>query len=234
MFVGHFGVAFAAKRLAPRQSLATLVAASALVDLVWPLLVLAGVEEVRIDPGNTAFTPLDFVYYPWTHSALLAAVWSGLFGAAVLAWTRDRGGALVAGLLVFSHWVLDLVSHRPDLPLWPGGPRVGLGLWNSVPATLVVELALFATGLVLYVRATRALDRIGRWGFWGMATLLLVIYVSSSFGPPPPDARTLAISALTLWIFVPWAWWVDRHRALRGSSNPATSAQAAGSPVAAR
>lgn len=215
MFVGHFGVAFAAKRLAPRQSLATLVAAAAFVDLVWPILVLAGVEKVRIDPGNTAFTPLDFVYYPWTHSALLAAIWSALFGAAVWAGTRDRGGALVAGLLVFSHWVLDLVSHRPDLPLWPGGPKVGLGLWNSVPATLAVEGAIFAGGVWVYLRTTRPRDGVGRWAFAGLVALLAAAYLSDRFGgPPPPSPAVVAwVGVAAGVLLVPWAAWIDRHRA---------------------
>src|SRR5512140_353605 len=117
MFLGHIGVALAAKRAAPRTSLGTLVAASVWIDLVWPVLLLAGVERVRIDPGNTAVTPLDFEHYPFTHGAVAVAIWALAFGAAYLARTGYRRGAIVAAVLVASHWVLDAVVHRPDLPL---------------------------------------------------------------------------------------------------------------------
>ncbi len=214
MFVGHFGLAFAARRAAPRTSLGTLFAATAFLDLLWPVLVLLGIEEVRIEPGNTAFTPLDFVRYPWSHSAAMALVWSVLFGVIVLGASRDRTGALVSGALVFSHWVLDLVSHRPDLPLWPGGPRVGLGLWYSVPATLAVEGAIFAAGVWLYVAATRPRDRVGRWGLAGLVALLAVAYLSDRLGgPPPPSAAAVAwVGVAAALVLLPWAAWVDRHR----------------------
>ncbi len=147
MFIGHFAVGFAAKSLAPRTSLGTLFAASQLLDLVWPILVLLGVEKVRVDPGNTAFTPLDFVNYPWSHSLLMALVWAAGFALVYRARTGFARGAWVVGALVLSHWALDFVSHRPDLPLAPGASRVGLGLWNSVPATVIAETALFAVGV---------------------------------------------------------------------------------------
>lgn len=215
MFVGHFGVAFAAKRVAPRTSLAVLVAAGTLLDLIWPVLVLLGVEKVRIDPGNTAFTPLDFVSYPWSHSATLALLWSILFGLGVLFASRDRAGALVCGLLVASHWVLDFVSHRADLPLWPGGPRLGLGLWNSVPATLGVEGAIFVVGVWTYLTCTRARDRMGRFAFAGLVAVLLAAYLSDRFGgaPPPPSDRVVAsVGVAAGLVFLPWAAWADRHR----------------------
>jgi hypothetical protein len=223
MFVGHFGVAFAAKRLAPGASLGVLVAAGTFLDLVWPVLVLAGVETVRIDPGNTAFTPLDFTHYPWTHSALTAALWSVGFAAVLWAAMRDRAAAITAGLLVASHWVLDLVSHRPDLPLWPGGPKVGLGLWNSVPATLIVEGTIFAGGVWLYVSATRPRDRIGRWALAGLVALLTAAYLSDRLGgPPPPSAAMVAwVGVAAGVVFLPWAVWIDRHRELRARGDEA-------------
>lgn len=216
MFVGHFGLAFAARRAAPRTSLGTLFAATAFLDIVWPVLVLLGVEKVRIEPGITAFSPFDFVSYPWSHSAAMALLWSVLFGAVVLGATRDRAAALVSGALVFSHWVLDVVSHRPDLPLWPGGLRVGLGLWYSVPATLAVEGALFAVGVWMYVAATRPRDRIGRWGLAGLVAFLAAAYLSDRLGgPPPPSDRVVAwVGVAAVVILLPWATWADRHRTL--------------------
>jgi membrane-bound metal-dependent hydrolase YbcI (DUF457 family) len=217
MFVGHFGVALAAKRLAPRASLGILLAAALLLDLAWPVLVLAGVERVRIDPGNTAFTPLDFAHYPWSHSALAAALWSAAFALVLWAAARDRAAAITAGLLVASHWVLDLVSHRPDLPLWPGGPKVGLGLWGSVPATLAVEGAIFAGGVWLYVAVTRARDGIGRWALAGLVALLALLYLSDRLGgPPPPGPEVVAwVGVAAGVVFLPWAAWADRHRTTR-------------------
>lgn len=213
MFLGHYAAALAAKRLAPRTSLGTLVLAAQLIDLVWPALVLLGVERVRVAPGITAFTPLDFEHYPWTHSALAVAVWSGL-AAGLYRWRTGygRGAAVVAGA-VASHWLLDVLSHRPDLPLAPGGgPKVGLGLWHSVPATLAVELGLFLGGLALYLATTRARDRTGRLALAALAGFLLLVYAGNVLGPPPPGPREIGMVSLLLWLLVPWAAWIDRHR----------------------
>jgi hypothetical protein len=219
MFLGHLGVGLAAKRAAPHASLGTLLLAALLVDLVWPVLLLAGVEAVRIDPGNTAVTPLDLVSYPLTHSLATGVGWGALLALVYLAGRRYGRGALVVGLLVASHWVLDLVSHRPDLPLYPGGPAVGLGLWGSLPATLAVELGVFALGVGLYLAATRPLDRTGRWALAGLVALLLAIYGAAVFGPPPPSDRATALAGLALWLLPPLGVWIDRHRALRQSPS---------------
>lgn len=213
MFLGHFGAAFAAKPLAPRASLGTLVAAGLFLDLVWPALVLLGVERVRIDPGNTAVTPLDFEHYPFTHGLVAVVLWSAAFGAAYLWRTGRRRGAAVAAALVASHWVLDLLVHRPDLPLAFSDPKVGLGLWNSLPATLALELAVFGGGLALYLRSTAPRDAVGRWALAGFVALLLAIYAANLLGPPPPSARAVGAAGLGLWLFVLWAAWIDRHRA---------------------
>jgi FtsH-binding integral membrane protein len=213
LFIGHFATAYAAKRLAPRASLGTLFAAAQLPDLVWPWLVLAGVETATIAPGDTAFTPLRFDNYPLSHSLLTVAAWGAAFGA-VHFWRKHRPlDALVLAALAVGHWVLDFVSHRPDMPLWPSGPRLGLGLWNSVPATIVVELLMFAASLWLALSASRGRDRIGRWGFAGLAALLLLIYVANIMSPPPPSIEAVgwvgAIGGLLIWAL---AAWVDRHR----------------------
>ncbi len=213
MFIGHIAVGFASKRIAPKTSLGLLVAAPLAADLVWPVLVLAGVERVRIDPGNTAFTPLDFAYYPWTHSLLMSLVLSALVGAAYWLWRRYTAGALVLAIGVFSHWLFDAITHRPDLPLYPGSTTmIGLGLWNSVPATLAVECGLFAAGVWLYARQAKARDAIGRYGFWAFVAFLAVVYGMNVFGAPPPSANAVASIGLALWLLPVWAWWFDRHR----------------------
>ncbi len=213
MFIGHIAVGLAAKQVAPRTSLGTLLAAATGLDLLWPVLLLLGVEEVRIVPGITAVTPLDFVAYPWSHSLLLACVWGLLFGGVYLLARRERTAAAVLALAVVSHWVLDLVSHRPDLPLVPGGSRYGLGLWDSPIATVLVETALFAVGVALYARATRARDRVGAVALWSLVAFLLVVYAANLAGPPPPSERAIGWLALAAWLFVPWGAWIDRHRA---------------------
>jgi hypothetical protein len=213
MFIGHFAVGFASKRLAPDTSEGALLLAPLFLDVLWPVFLALGIEKVRIDPGNTAYTPLDFVSYPWSHSLVMSIVWSVVLGALVLAATRSRRGALVVGAGVFSHWVMDFITHRPDLPLAPGSTHYfGLGLWRSVPATMIVEIIIYIVGMGIYVRTTRARDRIGAIAFWALAILLLVLYVVTSFGPPPPDVKSLTVMGFVAWLFIPWAWWIGRHR----------------------
>lgn len=213
MFIGHVAVGLATGRAAPRVPLGWLVAAPLFVDLVWPLFLLSGVERVRIDPGNTASTPLDFVHYPWTHSLVMGVAWGLLLGLGYRLRHRDPRGAVAVGLLVVSHWVLDAATHRPDLPLTPwGGGRVGLGLWNAPAAALAVELAMFAAGVLLYARGTRGRDAIGGVGFWALAVTLLLLHVGNLAGAPPPNERALAWVALAVWLFVAWAAWVGKHR----------------------
>lgn len=215
MFIGHFALGFAARRAAPRLSLATLFAAAQLADLVWPVLVMLGVEQVRIVPGTTAFTPLDFVSYPYSHSLLALIVWGVLFGGICVAVVHDRRVLLVVAALVVSHWVLDWITHRPDMPLYPGSVKLGLGLWNSVVGTIAVELAMFVAGVWMYARDTRALDKVGRWGFVTFVVFLLVAYFSS-MGPPPPSIGALVLTAIPgAMLIVVWAWWFDRHRAVK-------------------
>lgn len=214
MFIGHFAAAFAGKRIAPRASLGTYVAAGAFLDIVWPVLLLAGVETVRVVPGLTPFSPFDFVSYPWSHSLLMTAVWAALFGGAHYLVRRDATTAKVLAAVVFSHWALDWVTHRPDLPLAPGlAYKTGLGLWNSVTATVGVETALFLGAAWSYDRATEALDGVGRWAWFGLIAALLAAY-AASLGPPPPPGRENLIAVVTLAgvLFVPWAASVDRHR----------------------
>lgn len=213
MFLGHYAVALAAKRAAPRVSMGWLFAGAQFADLLWPLLLLTGLETVEITPGITEFTPLDFTSYPISHSLLALIGWGALLGGLYHVLRRDLAGALIVGLLVPSHWILDAVVHRPDLPLLPGVDlRVGMGLWNSVTATLFVEAALFAAGILLYSSFTRARDVTGRWAFVAFVIVLAGLYAATALGPPPPDLVTLAASALALGLTVAWGAWFDRHR----------------------
>jgi hypothetical protein len=214
MFLGHFAAALGGKRAAPRASLGLLFAAAQLPDLLWPAFVLAGWERVRIAPGDTAFTPLAFVHYPWSHSLALVLLWGALLGGGYALLARDRRGGVVLAALVLSHWVLDALTHRPDLPLAPGGTaRVGLGLWNSVPLTIVIEALLFAAGVALYLRSTRPAARAGTVGLWALLAFLVVVYVGNVFGPPPPSESAVAWATLSMWLLVAWAAWVDGRRA---------------------
>lgn len=227
MFIGHFAVAFAAKRATPRTSLGWLFAACQLSDLLWPLLLLAGVESAHIQPGVTAATPLVFDHYPWSHSLLMTVAWGLLLGGIYVALRGDRRAALVLALVVLSHWVLDWISHIPDLPLTPWGDvRVGLGLWRSVAATLVVEGLLFAIGVWIYSRATTASDRTGRLAWVSLVVFLVLIYAANAYGPPPTSMTAVAISALAIWLLVWWAAWADGHRT--GTSRHASVADAIG------
>jgi hypothetical protein len=212
MFLGHFGVAFAAKKAAPKVSLGTLVFAAQFADLLWPILLLLGVEHVRIVPGLMAASPFDFSSYPISHSLVAQLGWGAVIGLIYFVWKRDRRNALLVGALVPTHWVLDFIAHRPDMPVYPGGPKYGLGMWNSVPLTLAVEYVLFAAGIALYLSATRAKDKAGHLVFWSLAVFLGVVYAGSLSGPPPPNIQVLAPAGLAMWLTVPWAAWADRHR----------------------
>jgi hypothetical protein len=220
MFIGHFGVAFGAKRAAPSVSLGVLFAASELADLIWPNLVLLGIERVDVRPGITVVTPLDFVSYPYSHSLAALCLWAIGAAAAYLALRRSRAAAATIALLVVSHWVLDVVTHRPDMPLIPGGTtRLGLGLWNSLSGTLAVEAAMFAGGLAIYLRSTTARSRAGTIGLWSLVAFLLITYLGALFGPPPPSATAVAWSAEAVWLLAAWAAWSDGARSVHGEQR---------------
>ena len=219
MFIGHFAVAFGAKRVAPAVSLGTLILACQLADLIWPTLVLLGIEHVRIAPGITVVTPLDFESYPYSHSLIALVCWGAL--AAVIYGFAHRSATKAAVLMVagvvLSHWFLDVATHRPDMPLVPGeSTRIGLGLWNSLPATLIIEGAMFAAGVAIYARMTVARDRIGRLALWSLVAFLAVLYLGNLFGPPPPSASAVAWTAEAIWLLVAWGYWIDRHRKAKG------------------
>ena len=213
VFLGHYATGLAAKKISPKTPLPLLLLAAQFIDHLWPLFVLAGIERVAIVPGITAFTPLDFSYYPWTHSLLGAVAWGFLFGAAVFLFRKDRREAMVLGALVTGHWLLDLISHRPDLPVLPGVDMVvGLGLWDSVAGTIVVELSIFAAGIALYLRAAPLTSRRSQIVFWSLIAFLCVSYAANVFGPPPPSVEMIGVAGNALWLVILWAWWVERGK----------------------
>jgi LexA-binding, inner membrane-associated putative hydrolase len=220
MVIGHFGFGLGAKKFAPKISLGTLFIAVQFADLLWPVLLLLNVEHVSLQRGNTKF-PLDFSDYPITHSLAMAILWGACFGLIYWAVKKDIRSAVVLGICVLSHWVLDLVVHIPDLPLYPGesSPKVGLGVWNWPWITALVEGTLFIIGLILYLRTTHAKNKSGVWGLWLLVILLVVAHVAGIFSPLPPSAHAIGWAAQYQWIFILLAYWVDRNR-VTGDTRP--------------
>ncbi len=218
MFLGHFGLGFAGKRIAPAVSLGTLFLAVQWADLLFFILALLGVEHFRIAPGITRVTPVDFFDYPISHSLAWLIVWGIVVGGLYFAVRKSRLGALLLAAGVVSHWFLDAFVHRPDMPVLPAGPKVGLGLWNHPAVTVVAEALVFGWGIAVYRKATRATDRTGRWAFWALIVFLAATWVGSIVGPPPPSERAMEWTGIAMWLFVPWGWWIDRHRTIVSSA----------------
>lgn len=217
MFIGHYGVALALKRAEPRLSLGTLFVAVQLVDLLWGFTILLEWERARIAPGWTAATPLQFLYYPLTHSLLAGVLWGLAAAAAYYSWpTRNTHhharAAAIVGAAVVSHWLLDLIVHVPDLPLASdAGPKLGLGIWENVPATLLVELLFFGAGLALYARYMHGRGRLRTTRLAVLAGVLVTLQIANMFGPPPPSMQVVAFAAIAMSIVFPLAAvWVDR------------------------
>ena len=217
MFIGHFALGFGAKRLHPAVSLGTLFLACQFADLLWPTLVLSGVERVIVEPGNTAYTPLRFAYYPYSHSLMALVVWGLVVGAAYRA-IREAplAPALLLAALVLSHWVLDVATHRADMPFTiHGRTKIGFGLWQSVPWTIAVESVMFVAGVAIYARTTAPRDRAGTIGLWALAGFLAVVNVANILGPPPPSAAAVAWTTEAMWILIAAGYYVDGHRRRR-------------------
>lgn len=213
MFIGHFALGLAAKKIDSRPSLGTMLLAAQFIDLLWPFFLILGIETVKIEPGNTAFTPLNFIHYPYSHGLLAVLIWSILFGVVYFLVRRNKTGALLLSCLVISHWLLDLVTHRPDLPLiFSENKLVGLGLWNNVTLTIVTEAVLFILCSFIYLKTTKAINRKGNILFWGFLVLLLAIYIMNIIGPPPPDEKAIGYAGLLQWLFVGWGYWIDKNR----------------------
>jgi membrane-bound metal-dependent hydrolase YbcI (DUF457 family) len=212
VFIGHYAVALAAKHAAPRTSLGTLFAAAQLADLLWPVLLLLGWERASVTTGPNPFLTLSLDSIPISHSLVTLVGWGILFAFLYQARSGYARGAVVVALTVVSHWLLDFVTHRPDMPLYPGSSLFGLGLWRSVPGTIIVEVVMFAAGMWLYGGVTRARDGIGRYGYAGLLGVLVLSYVSSLFSPPPSVVAMELGGIVFGWLFVVWAAWVDGHR----------------------
>jgi hypothetical protein len=213
MFIGHFALGLAAKKVAPKPSLGTLFLAAQFIDLLWPLLLLLGLERVLIEPGNTVVTPLNFTHYPISHGFLSVVIWGIVVGGFYFLLKKDKKTAFWLGILVVSHWILDLLTHRPDLPLMPGSDlKIGLGLWDSLFGTILIEGGIFAFGIYYYLKVTKAKNKTGVWSFWTLVVFLLLIYISNLFGPPPPAVEPIAYIGFAQWLLVAWGYWIDRNR----------------------
>lgn len=213
MFIGHFGTGLAAKKIDSKPSLGTLFIASQFIDLLWPVFILLGIEKVQIEPGNTAVTPLNFISYPYSHSLFGVLIWAILLGAIYYMLKKNFRTSLLLGLLVLSHWILDLFTHRPDLQLLPWSDfKVGFGLWNSVVFTIIIEGLIFIIGAYFYLSVTKSKNKKGSYGLWSLLTFLTLIYVMNIVGTPPPDTNAIAIAGLFQWLIVAWGYWIDRNR----------------------
>ncbi|MGA2183062.1 MAG: hypothetical protein ABSH47_08540 [Bryobacteraceae bacterium] len=212
MLIGHYGAAFALKSAERRVSLGVLFVATQFVDILWIVLVLAGVEKVRLAPGGPAAAPIEFTAYPWSHSLVMSVVWAAAAFLLVRLLPIYKGprhtrAALVVAACVLSHWFLDLPMHRPDLPVGFHGPYVGFGIWNNPTLGILVEAAVLIAGFWIYRRKAQRTN----YGLLVLALFLLVVLLINTYGPPPQNVAALASSGLAFYIFVAAvAWWLDR------------------------
>lgn len=224
MFIGHFAVGLAAKKLNPKPSLGTYFLAAQFLDLLWPTLLLLNVEKVAINPDAAAPVPLTFTHYPVSHSLLAVVGWSVLIGGIYFLLKKKKAAALLIGLCVLSHWFLDLLVHVPDLPLYPGNsPAYGLGLWKMKGVEMALELILFLAGAALYWNATRAKNKTGIYATAALLIFLLVVFLLNEFGPPPTDVKAVAWAGQLQWLIVAWAYWADSRRTPKSSERQTSS-----------
>ena len=213
MYIGHYAMAFGGKRFAPKVSLGTLFLAAMIIDLLMSVLMLLGIEHMRIAPGITRMVPLDLYDFAISHSLAAAVLWSVLFTAIFYIIKRSVRDSVVLGFVVFSHWVLDFVVHTTDLALFPGSSiKVGLGVWNNAIASILIEGLLFAAGVFIYLKSTKAKDKTGIIVLWILTAFLFLTWTASLFSPPPPDAMTIIYGNQIQWLVIVIAYWVNRHR----------------------
>ena len=221
MLVGHFAAAFIGKRIEPKLSLGTLVMASMLPDLLWPIFTTAGIEFVAAEPGVKGNVIFDA---PISHSLLMVAIWAALFAGAYFLRRRYTHGACVLFVIVLSHWFLDSTSHKhalaPDTHSY-----YGLELWNSIPATIIVEGGFWLLAIILYVRATRASNRAGVYAFWPVIAFLTFAWVSNFRKGPPPREAVIG-SLIFFLLIIAWAYWMNRVRPFKFDSTYSRAAKA--------
>jgi len=217
MFIGHYGVGFGAKKFAKNTSLGTLFFASQFIDLLWPIFLILGLEKVAIDPGNTIVTPFNFIYYPFSHSLIGVLVWALLFGLVYYFLKKDIKVSILLAVLVISHWILDLITHRPDLPLMIGSETnfVGLGLWNLFAESVIVESLIFLGGIYLFLKVTKSKNKTGTYSLWGLIIFFTLIYIMNLLGPPPDSVDAIGYVGLSQWLLIAWAYWIDRNRIVK-------------------
>lgn len=213
MVIGHYAVGFAAKKFAPEASLAVLIGSAILLDILWIAFLVLGWEQVQVLTDKTVLIPYEFENYPYSHSLLATLVWAAVFALLYRKITGYMTGAVLIWIGVLSHWILDLIVHKPDLPFYPGGNSfVGLDLWKYQSASLIFEGALFLLGLWSYIRQTVPLDRTGNYGFWIFIFILAGLYIGKLTGLPIENHVALVIFGVVTWLSVPWALWIERHR----------------------
>ncbi|GIK59472.1 MAG: hypothetical protein HND39_06530 [Ignavibacteriota bacterium] len=213
MFLGHFGAGFAGKKFSKSASLGTYFMAAQWIDLLWPILLLLGIEKVKIEPGISNVTPLNFNYYPFTHSLAAAIIWGVIFGVIYFLIKKNAKTSIILGVFVVSHWVLDFLVHIPDLPIFPGSElKVGLGLWNSFTATIILEGLIFGIGIYLYYKVTKTKNKTGTYSLIGLVVFLILIYISNLFGPPPDSVKAIGIVGNAQWLIILWGYWIDKNR----------------------
>jgi hypothetical protein len=215
MHVGHFAAGFIGKRIETEVSLGTLVLASVLADLLSGLFVYVDLEQVNITTGRGAANYFEPVNIAFSHSLLMLVLWGALFAGAYYVWRRNLRGAIILFCLVVAHWFLDVIAHKPIMPLAPGSnARVGLGLWTNIPATLIVEGGLWVLAIVLYLRGTKAKNRLAFFVFWPVVLLLTLLAWNNIAGPPPPNHGRVEFlfSFFYFSLVVAWAYWINRLR----------------------
>jgi hypothetical protein len=216
MFLSHYAAGLAAKKWVPKTSLGVLFLAAVWLDLLWSLFLFWGWESVRIVPGITKVLPIDFFDYSLSHSLVTALAWAVLFGLVILIATRNEKASLVVAGLVVSNWFLNVIFHHADMTLLPsadpGSVKWGLGLWNSVAGTIAVEGILFAAGLWLYLKSTKAVRATGQWGFWAFCVTLTAVFIGLFLLPAPKNEIWVAVAGQVQLLFVAWGFWLDDHR----------------------
>ncbi|MGE5519484.1 MAG: metal-dependent hydrolase [Candidatus Dadabacteria bacterium] len=213
MFIGHYGAAFSIKKVTPAISLGVLFLAVQFLDLLWPTLLLLNVEHVEIAGSQTAPVPLVFTDYPYSHSMVMALAWSFAFGVVYWLFKKNRTHAVILGLAVFSHWVLDLLVHLPDMPLYPGSSiMLGLAMWKFPIITGIIEGSLFVGGILLYMGATKPKNLAGSMWLYVLIALLVISHIANLFSPPPPSVNAVAWAGEAMWLFVILGFLADRNR----------------------